>query len=82
MFCATNECGSSDSKKWHFFIKMDGYQKMCDTNMHVTKMGVTIKGVYYITTKSFVIYLRFKFDFWDLISQGYLFHFPNVNWMV
>jgi hypothetical protein len=25
---------------------MDGYQKMCDTNKNVTKMGVIIKGVY------------------------------------
>jgi hypothetical protein len=29
--------------------KMDGYQKMCDTNKNVTKMGVIIKGVYCIT---------------------------------
>jgi hypothetical protein len=27
---------------------MDGYKKMCDTNKNVTKMGVIIKGVYYI----------------------------------
>jgi hypothetical protein len=25
---------------------MNGYQKMCDTNKNVTKMGVIIKGVY------------------------------------
>jgi hypothetical protein len=55
---------------------------MCDTNKNVTKMGVIIKGVYYIITKAFTIYLILKFDFWDLRSQGYLFHFPKVNWMV
>jgi hypothetical protein len=27
--------------------KMDGYQKLCDTNKNATKMGVIIKGVYY-----------------------------------
>ncbi len=31
-----------------FLTKMDGYQKMCDTNKNVIKMGVIIKGVYYI----------------------------------
>jgi hypothetical protein len=50
---------------------MDGYQKMCDTNKNVTKMGMIIKGVYYITTKAFATYLILKFDFWDFISQGY-----------
>jgi len=30
-----------------FFTKMDGFQKMCDTNKNVTKMGVIIYGVYY-----------------------------------
>jgi hypothetical protein len=30
-----------------FLIKMDGYQKLCDTNRNVTKMGVIRKGVYY-----------------------------------
>jgi hypothetical protein len=30
-----------------FLIKMNGYQKMCDTNKNVTKMGMIIKGVYY-----------------------------------
>ncbi len=28
-----------------FFTKMDDYQKMCDTNKNVIKMGVIIKGV-------------------------------------
>jgi hypothetical protein len=28
--------------------KMDGYQKMCDTNKNVNKMGVIIKDVYCI----------------------------------
>jgi hypothetical protein len=32
-----------------FFIKMNGYQKLCDTNKNVTKMGVIIKGVYCIS---------------------------------
>jgi len=31
-----------------FLIKMDGYQKMCDTNKNVTNMGMTVKGVYCI----------------------------------
>jgi hypothetical protein len=26
--------------------KMDGYQKICDTNKNVTKVGVIIKGIY------------------------------------
>ncbi len=46
-----------------FLTKMNGYQKMCDTNKNVTKMGVIIKGVYYIITKAFAIYLKLKFDF-------------------
>jgi hypothetical protein len=29
-----------------FLTKTNGYQKMCDTNKNVTKMGVIIKGVY------------------------------------
>jgi hypothetical protein len=36
-----------------FFIKMDGYQKMCVTNKNVTKMGMIIKGVYYMKHKCF-----------------------------
>jgi len=31
-----------------FLTEMDGYQKICDTNKNVTKMGVIIKEVYYI----------------------------------
>jgi len=31
-----------------FLTKINGYQKVCDTNKNVTKMGVIIKGVYYI----------------------------------
>jgi antibiotic biosynthesis monooxygenase (ABM) superfamily enzyme len=54
------------TQKIVFLTKMDGYQKMSDTNRNVTKIGVIIKGVYYITTKTFTIYLRLKFDFWDL----------------
>jgi hypothetical protein len=30
-----------------FVTQTDGYQKMCDTNKNVTKMGVIIKGAYY-----------------------------------
>jgi hypothetical protein len=30
-----------------FLTKMDGYQKLCDTNKNMTKTGVIIKGVYY-----------------------------------
>jgi len=29
------------------FLKIDGYQKMCDTNKNVIKIGMIIKGVYY-----------------------------------
>jgi hypothetical protein len=35
-------------KKMVFLTKTDGYQKMCDTNKNVIKMGVIIKEVYYI----------------------------------
>jgi hypothetical protein len=35
-----------------FYTKMNGYQKMCDTNKNVTKMGVIFKRVYYIITFS------------------------------
>jgi hypothetical protein len=31
-----------------FFTKMNGYQKMCDTNKNVTRMGMIIKRVYCI----------------------------------
>jgi hypothetical protein len=31
-----------------FLTKTNGFQKMCDTNKYVIKMGVIIKGVYYI----------------------------------
>jgi proline dehydrogenase len=57
---------------------MDSYQKMCDTNKNVIKMGVIIKEVYYITIKAFAIYLRLKFDSLEFnvlglfISQGKL----------
>jgi hypothetical protein len=27
-----------------FLIEIDGYQKMCDTNKNVTKIGMLIKG--------------------------------------
>ncbi len=30
-----------------FLIKKNDYQKMCDKNKNVTKMGVITKGVYY-----------------------------------
>jgi len=33
-----------------FLTKMDGYQKMCDTNKNVIKTDMIIKGVYYIMT--------------------------------
>jgi hypothetical protein len=46
IFCAINKC-DSDFKEWHSFTKMDGYQKLCDTNKNMTKMGLIIKGVYY-----------------------------------
>jgi len=29
-----------------FFTKMDGYQKLCDIDKNVIKMGVIIKGIY------------------------------------
>jgi len=33
-----------------FLVKMDGYQKLCDTNKNVIKMDMIMKGVYYIMT--------------------------------
>lgn len=30
-----------------FLTKLNGYQKLCDINKNMTKMGVIIKGVYY-----------------------------------
>ncbi len=36
-----------------FLIKMDGYQKLCDTNKNVTEMSVIIKGVSCILVFSF-----------------------------
>jgi hypothetical protein len=46
MFCATNGCVYSDSKEWHFLLKMDDNLIFfkCDTNKNVTKMDVIIKG--------------------------------------
>jgi len=41
IFCVINKC-DNDYKKMVFLIKMDGYQKMCDTNKNVTKMGMII----------------------------------------
>jgi hypothetical protein len=37
-----------------YLIKSNGYQKMCDTNKNVIKMGMIIKGVYsnYVNSKS------------------------------
>jgi hypothetical protein len=35
-----------------FITKMDGYQKICDTNKNVTKMGVIIRGIYYTNFQS------------------------------
>jgi len=45
IFCTTNEC-DSDYKEWCFFTKMDDYQKLCDIDKNVIKMGVIIKGIY------------------------------------
>jgi len=50
MFCATtNEC-DNDSKEWCFLPK-----KMSETNKNVTKMGVILKGVYYIDLRKFIV---------------------------
>jgi hypothetical protein len=37
-----------------FFLKSDGYQKMCEINENVIEMGVIIKKVYcnYVDSKS------------------------------
>jgi hypothetical protein len=32
-----------------FLTETNDYQKLCDTNKNMTKMGVIIKGVYYNT---------------------------------
>jgi len=38
-----------------FLTKTNGYQKFCDVNKNVTKIGVIIKGVYYIMKLSISI---------------------------
>jgi hypothetical protein len=39
-----------------FLTKTDGYQKkMLETNKNVTKMGVIIKGVYYVDLMKFIV---------------------------
>jgi predicted metal-binding membrane protein len=43
-----NEC-DSDSKKMVFLTKAYGYQKLCDTNKNVIKMGMIARGVYCIS---------------------------------
>ncbi len=45
-----------------FLTKMDGFQKMCDTNKNVTKMGVIINRVYYSSIVGFeyLTILNFK----------------------
>jgi hypothetical protein len=71
MFCAINEC-DNDSIKWCFLPKYDGYQKMCDTNKNVTKMGVIIKGIYFITHN-----LNF-FRFFDKYQCEYIFEYLRI----
>ncbi len=41
--------------------KMDGYQKMCDTNKNVTKMGMIIKKVYYDPLPTFYLLAKHIF---------------------
>jgi hypothetical protein len=36
-----------------FLIETNDYQKMCDTNKNVTKMGMLMKGVYYSSNIKF-----------------------------
>jgi hypothetical protein len=42
-------------------------QKMCDTNKNMTKIGVIIKGVYYIRIKEHC----FSLENWDKISPSF-----------
>jgi hypothetical protein len=44
-----------------FLTKMDGYQKMCDTNKNVIKIGAIIKG--------FIVY-----GYWHLHTQHWFWH--------
>ncbi len=41
--------------------KMDGYQKMCDTNKNVTKMGMIIKKVYHDPLPTFYLLAKHIF---------------------
>jgi hypothetical protein len=41
--------------------KMDGYQKMCDTNKNVTKMGLIIKKIYYDPLPTFYLLVKHIF---------------------
>jgi hypothetical protein len=58
-----------------FFIKTDGYQKMCDINKNVIKMGMIIKWVYYIWEKV-VIFFKSKlwYVLWILFTLGSFVH--------
>ncbi len=52
IFCATNEC-DRNCKEWCFLLKWMVTKRNYDTNKNVTKMGVIIKGVYYIWLASY-----------------------------
>jgi len=50
-----------------FFLKWMVTKKMCNTNKNMTKIGVIIKGVYYIRTKEH----SFSLANWDKISPSF-----------
>jgi len=46
--------------KHDFFIKTNGYQKMCDTNQNVTKMAYYKEGLLYFAFKKFSLTTSFR----------------------
>jgi hypothetical protein len=58
-----------------FSTKTDDYQKMCYTNKKVTKMGVIIKRIYFITHN-----LKF-FGFFDKYQREYIFEHLGIIWL-
>jgi hypothetical protein len=47
-----------------FLTKTDGYQKMCDTNKNVIKMGMILKGVDHTIVLYYLMYLHKEFKPW------------------
>ncbi len=51
-----------------FLTKMDGYQKMCDTNKNVIKMGVIIKRVYCRMSVASCRFISKIIMFWEALQ--------------